>query len=72
MARRPGREIKDGMHKLLQYTVQVRNGYVVRIWDGDKRVYPYRRTGYFNNYIRDMPRFTALQTGIYRGNWRIK
>lgn len=63
---------KDGFHKLLHYRVQVRNGYVIRIWDGDKRVYPYRKVGYFKHYVRDMPRFRTLQNGVYRGNWKIE
>lgn len=72
MGRPAVRQIKDGLHKFQQFTVQTRNGYVVRIWEGDKRVYPYRKVGYFNKYKRAMPRFTTLQTGYYRGTWRIE
>lgn len=64
--------VADGLHRIHQYTVQTRNDYVVRIWENDKRVYPYRRIGYFNNYVRAMPRFRTLQSGLARGSWKIE
>lgn len=54
------------MKKIYDYEVEVNDeGIATRIWENEKRVYPYARTKY-GNVLQSNIKFTTLRDGIYK------
>lgn len=66
-------KIEETTHKIHDYTVEVENGFVERIFNSKgERVYFYQWSNYSNAYQLEMhPKFSTLKNGIYKGKVKL-
>lgn len=66
-------KIEEKTYKVYDYTVEVENGFVERIFNSKgERIYFYQWSNYNNAYQLEMhPKFSTLKNSIYKGKAKL-